>query len=83
LPHQAGSHLGRSHLNVEAHDSDSEDDDSDDEKRKAHAKAQEDEDAKGKKKSRLFLPRVIDLYVSSLMIDHLFFVSFFSYIFFF
>ncbi|GJJ68576.1 hypothetical protein EMPS_00922 [Entomortierella parvispora] len=46
LPHQAGSHLGRSHLNVEAHDSDSEDEDSDDEKRKAHAKAQEEEDAK-------------------------------------
>ncbi|KAG0338174.1 Eukaryotic translation initiation factor 4E-binding protein 2, partial [Podila humilis] len=47
LPHQAGSHHGRTHLNVETHDSDSSDDDSDDEKRKAAvAKAQEEEDAK-------------------------------------
>lgn len=40
---------GRTHLNVETHDSDSDsDEDSDDEKRKAVAKAQEEEDAKGK-----------------------------------
>lgn len=49
LPHQAGSMHGRTHLNVETHDSDSDsDEDSDDEKRKAVAKAQEEEDAKGK-----------------------------------
>lgn len=49
LPHQAGSMHGRTHLNVETHDSDSDDDeDSDDEKRNAVAKAQEEEDAKGK-----------------------------------
>ncbi|KAF9434697.1 Eukaryotic translation initiation factor 4E-binding protein 1 [Entomortierella beljakovae] len=47
LPHQAGSHLNRSHLNVETHGSDSDDDsDSDEEKRKAIAKAQEEDDAK-------------------------------------
>ncbi|KAF9581580.1 Eukaryotic translation initiation factor 4E-binding protein 2 [Lunasporangiospora selenospora] len=47
LPHQGvGSH-GRTHLNVETHDSGSDsDEDSDEEKRKAFAKAQEDEETK-------------------------------------
>lgn len=51
MPHQAGSHHNRSHLNVETHDSsDSDsgsDSDSDGEKRKAIARALEDQDAKG------------------------------------